>query len=329
MLDSSGLGIHLAKDEPGGSGGMSIATEAIRDGEKQAPSERRRRRTSLRPIPLLWFAPALLLLAVVTLYPTGFVIWVSFQKTSYFRLLGFVGLTNYIDVFASVRFWNSVQISLAYLAGSLAASLIGGIIAALVFNATGRLGSVLRVLALFPWTLSMAVVGSLWLWLLNPSFGPVAYFLGKIGIAPGLMLGDPQMALPLVILVTSWWSFPYVMVMVSASIQSVPRELYEALAIDGGHATHKFRYVTWPHIIPTLGSAGLNLSIIYLTLVTLIIVLTGGGPLDQTRTLSFEVFRGTIQSVDIGPTAVLSIVVLSINVVLGAFYTRLTGRMTG
>ena len=191
------------------------------------------------------------------------------------------------------------------------------------------MGSALRVLTLLPWTLSLAVVASIWLWLLNPSFGPVAYLAGKAGLTVGLMLGDPSLALPLLILVTSWWSFPYVMVMVSAAIQSVPAELYEALAIDGGGVVHKFRYVTWPHIIPTLGSTGLNLAIIYLTMVTLIIVLTGGGPLDATKTLSFEVFRGIMQSVDIGPASVLSIVVLALNVVLGVFYTRLTGRATG
>ncbi|MGH7118188.1 MAG: carbohydrate ABC transporter permease [Acetobacteraceae bacterium] len=302
---------------------------APRIGIETGEAVQRRPRARGRPIPLLWFAPALILLAGVILFPAAFVVWVSFQKTSYFRLRGFVGLANYIEVFTSGAFWDLVRISLLFLAGSLTASLLGGVIAALVFNATGRIGAVLRVLTLFPWTLSLAVVGSLWLWLLNPSFGPVAYFLGEAGITPGLMLGDPRMALSLVIVVTSWWSFPYVMVLVSAAIQSVPRELYEATSIDGGNAVHKFRYVTWPHILPTLGSAGLNLSIIYLTLVTLIIVLTGGGPLGQTTTLSFAVFRGTMESVNIGPTAVLSVVVLAINLILGVLYTRLTGRVSG
>ena len=280
-------------------------------------------------MPVIWFIPVLALLALVTLYPTGFVIWMSFQKTSYFQLQGFVGLRNYATILGSGSFWEMARVSLAYLAGSLVLSLIFGLAAALVFNASGRTGAALRVLTLFPWTLSMAVVGSIWLWMLNPSFGPIAYFMGQAGLSPGLMLGDPDVALPLTILVTEWWTFPDVMVMVSAAIQSIPAELYEAIDIDGGGARQKFRYVTLPHLIPTLGSTGLNLSIIYLTLVTLLIVLTGGGPLGATTTLSLEVFRGTLQSVDIGPAAVLSITVLVINIALGAFYTRLTGRVTG
>jgi multiple sugar transport system permease protein len=291
-----------------------------------APFRGKRRREAP---PIFWFAPVLVLLLVVTLYPTVFVVWMSFQKTNYFDLQGFVGFANYVDVLTGSHFWELTTTSLLYLLGSLVFSIVFGIGAALVFNGVGRFGTAMRVLALFPWTLSMAVVGSIWLFMLNPSFGPVPYFVKSLGVSPGLMLGDPDTALPLMILVTSWWSFPYVMVLVAAAIQSIPADLYEAISIDGAAAVAKFRFITWPHILPTIGSAGLNLAIVYLTLVTLIIVLTGGGPLGATTTLSLEAFRGTIQAVDIGPTAVLSIVILVINVMLGAAYMRLTGRVSG
>jgi multiple sugar transport system permease protein len=270
-----------------------------------------------------------LILFLVTLYPTIFVIWLSFQKTKYYELVGFAGLANYVEVLSSSEFWDTTVISLTYVGGSLAGAIILGMASALVLNRAGVTGSALRVFILFPWTLSMSVVGSIWLWLLNPSFGPIPYVIQKLGIDPGLMLGDPGMALPLIIIVTAWWSFPYVMVMATAAMQSIPKELYEAVEIDGGGAFVKFRYVTLTEILPTLGSTALTLSIMYLTLMTLIIVMTGGGPLGSTTTLSFEAFRGTVQAVNIGPTAVVSIVVLIINVALGALYTRLTGRVTG
>ncbi|MBB4117685.1 multiple sugar transport system permease protein [Rhizobium sp. BK226] len=279
--------------------------------------------------PFLWFTPAILILFLVTLYPTIFVIWLSFQKTKYYDLVGFAGLANYVEVLNSSEFWDTTAISLTYVGGSLAGATILGMASALVLNRAGVTGSALRVFILFPWTLSMSVVGSIWLWLLNPSFGPIPYVIQKLGIDPGLMLGDPGMALPLLIIVTAWWSFPYVMVMATAAMQSIPKELYEAVEIDGGGAFVKFRYVTFTEILPTLGSTALTLSIMYLTLMTLIIVMTGGGPLGSTTTLSFEAFRGTVQAVNIGPTAVVSIVVLIINVALGALYTRLTGRVTG
>lgn len=279
--------------------------------------------------PYFWFAPAILILFLVTLYPSVFVTWLSFQKTRYYELTGFVGLANYAEVLGSSAFWDTTFTSLTYVVGSLVGALILGMAAALVLNNAGATGTVLRVFILFPWTLSMSVVGSIWLWLLNPSFGPIPYLIQVIGLDPGLMLGDPGLALPLIIIVTAWWSFPYVMVMATAAMQSIPNELYEAVEIDGGGALIKFRYVTLPQILPTLGSTSLTLSIMYLTLMTLIIVMTGGGPLGATTTLSFEAFRGTVQAVNIGPTAVVSIVVLLLNVALGALYIRLTGRVTG
>ena len=293
---------------------------------KARPKSTRSRLKELRP--LLWFLPVLLLLLTVTLYPTLFVLWMSFQKTRFYELAGFVGVANYVEALSSRAFWETTYTSLVYMIGSLVLSLGLGVLAALVLNNLSRGGAALRVLTLVPWTLSMAVVGTIWLWLFNPSYGPISYSMRELGMSPGLMLGDPELALWLTILVTSWWTFPYAMVIVTAAIQSIPKDLYEAVAIDGGSWRAKLRYVTWPHLIPTLGSTALTLGIVYLTLITLLIVLTGGGPLGATTTLSFEVFRGTVQAHNIGPTAVYSIAILLANVGLGVLYMRITGRVT-
>jgi multiple sugar transport system permease protein len=290
------------------------------------PASTRRRLRQLRP--MLWFVPVLVLLLAVTLYPTLFVIWMSFQKTKFYALTGFVGFDNFVDALSSRAFWEITYTSVVYMVASLVLSLGLGVLAALVLNNLRRSGAVLRVLTLVPWTLSQAVVGTMWLWLFNPGYGPISYSMRQLGMSSGLMLGDPELALWLTVLVTSWWSFPYAMVIVTAAIQSIPKELYEAVAIDGGSWVAKLRYVTWPHLIPALGSTALTLGILYLTLITLIIVLTGGGPLGATTTLSFEVFRGTVQAVNIGPTAVYSIAILLVNVGLGVLYMRLTGRVT-
>jgi len=278
--------------------------------------------------PWLWFAPVLFLLLLVTLYPTAFVVWMSLHKTQFFRLTAFVGFANYFDLLTSTTFrdisWNSIL----YVFGSIAFVLPVGLFAAIAFDALGKVGAGLRVMALLPWTLSMSVVGSIWLWMLNPTFGPATYIMKSLTIPTGLMLGDPRFALALVILATVWWSFPYVMVMMSAALQSVPVELYEAVDIDGGGVVAKFRYVTLPQILPMLGSTALTLAILYLTLVTLIIVMTGGGPLGTTTTWSFDIFRETVTAQNVAPAAAASVIVLIVNVILGAVYVRLTGRVS-
>lgn len=283
---------------------------------------------SLDDSPWLWFLPVVALLLVVTLYPLAFVFWMSVEETRYYDLVGFVGFKNYVAVFRSHAFWDSSKASLLFVFGSLGLALPLGLMAAVVFHELGRYASFFRVITLLPWTLSMAVVASIWLWLLNPAYGPVNYALQSVGVSPGLMLGDPDVAIYLLIIATGWWSFPYVMVIVTAALQSIPKELYEAVEIDGGGFLPKFRHVAWPHLRPTIGSTGLTLGILYLTIVTLILVLTGGGPLGATATWSYEVFRGTVQTVNIAPAAVYSVVVLAANLVLGIIYVRTTGRVT-
>src|SRR5438093_13515628 len=130
------------------------------------PTRARRRLRELRP--MLWFIPVLLLLLTVTLYPTLFVIWMSFQKTRFYELTGFVGLENFVDTLSSRAFWETTYTSLVYMVGSLVRSLALVVLAALVLNYLTRGGAVLRVLTLLPWTLSVAVGATRWLGLFDP-----------------------------------------------------------------------------------------------------------------------------------------------------------------
>jgi len=277
----------------------------------------------------VWFAPAVAVLLAVTLYPTAVVLWLSVHRTRLYEVVQGVGLANYVSVISSPAFLELSRNSLLYVFGALAVVLPMGLASALALQNIARGAMLARTLLLLPWTLSMGVVGCFWLWLLNPSYGPMSYLMRSLGIEPGLMLGEPSLALLLVILVTAWWSFPYVMVMMSAALQSVPAELYEAIEMDGGGLRERLRHAVWPHIAPTLGSTALALSILYLTLITLILVLTGGGPLGETATWSFEVFSSAFRSVDLSPSSVISVVVLLVNLLLGYLYTRFTGRVTG
>jgi multiple sugar transport system permease protein len=269
----------------------------------------------------LWFAPVLVLLMIVMVYPTMSLVWMSLHEMKFFQTTKCVGFQNYKDVMSSDGFSQLVSVSFMFVGGTLVLALTIGLGTALLVQSLGkRTSGAVRTVLLLPWTLSMTVVGCLWLWLLNPSYGPVKFALSKFNVQSGLMLGNPDAALPLVIIAAAWWSFPYAMVLIAAALQSVPKELYNAVDIDGGAGIHRFRYVTWPHVAPTLGSTGLALAITYFTLVSLIIVMTGGGPLGATTTFSFAIFKETVQSVDISPAAVISMIILFANIVLGVIY---------
>src|SRR6478672_1492466 len=125
--------------------------------------------------PIIWFGPALVLLFTVTLYPTAVVVWLSLSRTRYYDVLGWAGVGNYVSVLTSAAFWDLTLNSLIYMIGSLAIVLPAGLFAALALQTMKRGASSFRVLLLLPWTLSMAVVGCFWLWLLNTSYGSISY----------------------------------------------------------------------------------------------------------------------------------------------------------
>ena len=276
-------------------------------------------------MPLLWFAPLIVLLSTVLLYPVGYLAWVSLSETNYYVVTKYVGLANFTELFTSSDFLDISATSLLFLFATLLLALAVALGFALLLHSLPRRAATLtRTVLLLPWTLSTTVVGCLWLWLLNPSYGLVQYGLSLTGAQPSLMLGDPELALWLVIVATAWWSFPYAMVLITAALQSIPQELYEAVQIDGGSAMHRFLHVTWPHILPTMTNAAIALTILYLALVSLLIVMTGGGPLGATTTWSYQIFRQTMQNADIAPAAALSVVVVLVNVCLGVASSRLS-----
>lgn len=202
----------------------------------------------------------------------------------------YVGVGNYTRVLADAGLWRSIKNSLTFGLGSLAGSIPVGFGLALLLNQVGRLKGPLRVLILTPWVMSQAVVGILWMWLLNPAYGPVARLADLLGLPKLLFLSSPDLAMPTLIAITIRWSYPFPMVLIPGALQTVPRELYEAVIVDGGSRWVSFRYVTVPFIRNTVASAGIVLVLHYLNMVTLILVTTAGGPLSRTETFSLRIF---------------------------------------
>ena len=138
-----------------------------------------------------------------------------------------------------------------------------------------------------------------------------------------MLLGSPTLALPLLIAVTVWWATPYAMVLFDAALQSLPGELYEAAAVDGARDRDAFFHLTLPLMKPTIAAASSFLAILFFAIVTLPLVLTGGGPLNKTETLSLNLFtESIIGGQDVGRGAAVAIVILLTNVLFGVVMLR-------
>ena len=174
-----------------------------------------------------------------------------------------------------------------------------------------------------PWALSQATVAIAWVWMLNPAYGPVSFLAQQLGFPESLLLGSPTLALPLLIAVSAWWATPYGMVLFDAALQSLPVELYEAAAVDGARARHAFVHLTVPLMKSTIAAASTFLALLLFAIVTLPLVLTGGGPLNKTETLSLNLFtESIIGGQEVGRGAAVAMVVMLVNVIFGVMMLR-------
>jgi multiple sugar transport system permease protein len=289
--------------------------------QKQQPPPPRRRVGRTRAAPLV--APSVLLMTVVFLIPILIVAWVSLHRMEFFELGEFAGLGQYAGLLQDPTFWQQLRVTLIYVFGTLAVSVVVGFTIAILLQGTGRFRTFFRAALLLPWALSQAVVAIAWVWMLNPAYGPVSYLAQQLGLPESLLLGSPTLALPLLIAVSAWWATPYGMVLFDAALQSLPVELYEAAAVDGARSHHAFVNLTLPLMKSTIAAVSTFLALLLFAIVTLPLVLTGGGPLNKTETLSLNLFtESIIGGQEVGRGAAVAMVVMLVNVIFGVMMLR-------
>ena len=155
--------------------------------QTQTPHHRRRQRQRrVRVAPLV--APSVLLIAVVFLIPVLIVLWVSLHRMDYFDVGEFAGLGQYTDLLNSSDFWRQLRVTLIFVFGTLAVSVVAGFTIAILLQGTGRFRTFFRTALLLPWALSQATVAIAWVWVLNPAYGPVAYLTQKLGMTESLFI---------------------------------------------------------------------------------------------------------------------------------------------
>jgi len=264
--------------------------------------------------PYLFLLPALVLVALISFLPLAFAVLQSFFRSEYLNLGRFVGTENYLDFLygrgGAGFLWNS----LVYCAGTVAVALPLGFLLALVLNQDLPFRGPLRTLLILPWLVSNLVGALLWGWLGNPQYSPVIHSLRQLGLAVPDMVTDKHAAMTAVVLCNAWASYPLVMVLVLAALQTVPRELLESAEIDGASGWQRFRFVTFPMVS--------NTTLVCLVLTTLhafknveiILLMTGGGPVGGTETMAIRVFQEGFQFFRMGVASSGAIVVFLMNV---------------
>lgn len=288
--------------------------------------ERSQRPRRVRKGRSLWtyafIAPAMVYLAVFMVVPLVHGAGLSFTDTPLINPRGGsnVGLDNYTALLGAKRFHDSLVATATYTVATVVASVTLGTVAAVLINGRFRGRLIARSVLTFPWAVPTVAAALIFSWIYNQQGGVLNDVATAIGFGPRGWLTDPHYGMFSVLLATVWKVFPLVMLVVLASLQSVPDELYEATRIDGADALSTFRAVVLPHIMPTIRVVALLMTIWSIRRFEIIYLLTGGGPLDRTNTLVIDIYRRAFSAEELGMAAAVGILGLLISLLVTVIY---------
>lgn len=273
---------------------------------------------------ILIILPAMALFAVVVLYPLASSIWMGFfDKSLVFPGEKFVGFKN-LQYVLSNDFVILLKNTLIYTFASTILPFVIGFALALVLNANLRFQGFMRGAFLLPWLIPGVVTSFLWMWIFNATYGVLNGFLRTTQLIQSNInwLGDPTRAMFAVILAKAWASFPWMAVMLLAGLQTIPRELVEAAAIDGAGRWQTFWKLTVPQLRSIIGTVILLEVIWNFQHFETIYVMTNGGPAKATTTFAIAVYEMAFQAFDLGKAGAIGILWMLLLTALVAVYLR-------
>ena len=247
--------------------------------------------------PYLFLAPGLALFVAFRVYPLLDGLRLSFTNARLGRAqYAFVGLANYERLLEDTRFHTSLVNTAFYVVASTLPILAIPLLLAVALNRGIALRTFLRSAFFFPFTLSVVTVGLTWLWLLDPVVGPFNYYLKALGIPVRSWLADPTTAMWAIIVTSVWWVTGYYLVIYLAGLQDIPRELYEAVALDGAGGARAFWAITLPLLRPVFLFVFVTHVIGSFQIFGQVFILTQGGPGDATRTVVQHLYETAFQN---------------------------------
>jgi multiple sugar transport system permease protein len=299
-------------------------------GARGALRGRRRSRWSERAAQWMFIAPAAIYLVVFFAYPivkNGLTSFQNYTTSSlYSGKAPFDGLQNYRRIFHSGMFGKIAWNTAFFTVGSMVGQFVIGLALAVFFSRKFPLNGVIRSVILLPWLLPLVVSSTVWRWMLDQDNGVVNNILVNSGLMTTRVpwLTSTAVALIAVILVNIWIGIPFNMVILYSGLQDIPTELYEAAKIDGANALKTFWHITWPLLRPVVGVV-VVLGFIYTAkVIDIILVVTGGGPVDASETLAVGSYNLSFKTFLFGQGAAMGDVLILVSLVFAAIYLRIS-----
>jgi len=237
----------------------------------------------------------------------------------------FVGLDNYTRVFQDDRFYSVLGHTMYFTLVSTFLELALGIAVALLLNAPLRARWLWRSIVVLPWALPTIVNGALWRWIYNGQYGALNGLLDSLGISdtPTQWLGEPFLALNMVILADVWKNTSIVVFFILAGLQTIPSDIYEAARVDGAGPWRAFWRLTLPMLAPSIAVVLILRTIEAFKVFDIIYVMTGGGPASGTQTIAFYTYLQAFSNQLFGYGAALAYLIVLAVFALAMVYLRI------
>ncbi len=270
--------------------------------------------TSTRSATLFAFAllaPALIYIAVIVAYPLVDTIILSFTNAALRPTYDFVGWANYQRIFTDGNFTDIIIRTLVWTFFSVSIKMIIGMVGAVLLNASIPGQTVFRILTMPPWIVPMAIGIYMWAWMYNGQFGMISGLLQNFGLTKGpvAFLAYGSTAFWATIVTDVWIGVPMVTIYFLASMQSIPKDLYEAAWTDGAGRMYRWRRITLPLMLPAIITMSLLSLIATFNSFDIIYILTNGGPSGQTTTMIIDTYKTAMGSRKYGEGAARAVVI--------------------
>jgi len=277
-------------------------------------TSKRSKGKNLRPV-AHFTVPTWIFLFLTILIPFIYGIYISFLNINLASFLpaSFIGFDNYLNVLRAPETWSTFQITLVITVFGLLVQIPLGIILAIALHENLRGTKIFRSILITPMLLTPVAVGLTYRFMFDTDLGVLNWMLGLLNIEKVNWLGSQTSALFAIIIVDSWQSIPFVMLLVLAALTAISPSLYEAARVDGASSSQIFRNLTLPLITPTLLVITMIKIMDFLKLFDTLFILTRGGPGNATTTLGLWTYKTGFIFLELSRAAALGVIVAIIS----------------
>ncbi len=273
---------------------------------------------------LILIVPAVVILGGLLAYPLLLGVWLSLTNTVLGTPGQFVGFENYVALINDPTYRGAALFSICYTFFAEIGKVSLGLALALIVNQRFFGYRTARAMMLMPYVAPTVLSALAWLWIFSPQFSPISWVLMKLGLIHQYInfIGSPTHAQISVIVVNIWRGLPYFAIGYLAGLQSIPKDLHEAAAIDGASPWQAFRRITWPLLMPITTILVSFSAIFTLTDFQLIWTITRAGPTDATQVFTTLAYQRAITGGALGQGAAVAISPVVFMVIFAWFVVR-------